>query len=203
MFLDRIESIIVFFINDKTMKIIFILTSAALSIVLILLLLFFNKPEKGAYAVNEQAIAAAKKFVKINVTPNFDFSYDFMLPGVLQHLDRDYTYDTIPKQLQNGVLFQGIHEAPKGTIVEFKLSSPATVYIIICNGADGGLSLALDGLTNWKRSPVFPQYDIYNGDHGLIMNMYKYDADIGLHSTPESTENGACFNMVFQNKNDL
>ncbi len=164
-------------------------------------MLFFIKSERNSsVSANKQAVAMAEKNVNISITPNFDFSYDFMNPGVLQHLDRGYTYDVVPEQLQNGILFQGIHEVPQGTVIKFKLLSPMTVYFIVCGDADGGFSSILNNLPNWSRSTVFPQYDIYNGDHGLLMNMYKYDADIGLHSIPESTENGACFNIVFQKK---
>jgi len=156
-----------------------------------------------SFTPNKNAIAMAKKIVKVSVIPNFNFSYDFMNLGVLQHLDRHYTYDVIPEQLINGLLFQGIHEVPKGTVIKFNLLTPATVYFIGCAGADGGFSSILEKLPNWSRSSAFPQYDIYNGKHGLFMNMYRYDADIGLHSIPASTENGACFNMVFQNTDKL
>ena len=37
---------------------------------------------------NEIMLRTAEKIVRVKVTPSFDFNFEFMKPGVLQHLDR-------------------------------------------------------------------------------------------------------------------
>ena len=61
-----------------------------------------------------------------------------MKKGVLQHLDWKYTYDVIPVELMNGLLFQGIHQPPKGMSLKIKLLSPAKIYICFHHTVDGG-----------------------------------------------------------------
>lgn len=149
---------------------------------------------------SEDALRIAEKLVLVKVTPSFNFSFDFMKPGVLQHLDRQYTYDVVPEELMNGLLFQGIHRPPKGTSIEFELLSPATVYFFFHHEVDGGYSSIFETLPNWQHSDVFPQYDIHNGDHGLKMVMYQLEADAGSYSIPPTAEDRACFNIVFQER---
>ncbi|MBC8128195.1 MAG: hypothetical protein H8M99_13725 [Gloeobacteraceae cyanobacterium ES-bin-144] len=152
---------------------------------------------------NKEMIKMAEKIVRVKVTPPFQYSFDLMRQGVLQHNDRRYTYDVVPPELVGGFLFQGIHRTPKGTAVEFELRSPAKVYFFYHSTADGGYSKILAKLPNWKRSSVFPQYDIHNGQHGLKMEMYQLEADAGTHSIPASTKDRACFNIVFQPNPDF
>lgn len=135
--------------------------------------------------------------VKVRVTPPFEFSFDVMRVGVLQHVDRNYTYDIVPEELTGGFLFQGIHRPPEGAIVEFELLSPAQVHFFFHHEVDGGYSAIFAGLREWKRCSAFPQYDIHNGDHGLKMVMYRLDADAGIHSIPPTTADKGCFNIVF------
>jgi hypothetical protein len=149
------------------------------------------------HPVNGEMIRAAEKLVHVKVTPPFDFSFDLMKPGVLQHIDREYTYDIVPPELMNGFLFQGIHRPPKGTVIEFELKSRARVYFFFSCERDGGYTTIFARLKNWKRCAVFPQYDIHNGDHGLKMVMYQLDADAGTYSIPPTIEDKACFSMVF------
>ena len=146
---------------------------------------------------NEEMLRIAEQLVKVRVTPAFNFSFEVMNPGVLQHIDRRYTYDLVPPELLNGLLFQGIHRTPEGTTFEFELLSPATIYIFFHHLADGGYKKTLRTLKNWKRSSVFPQYDIHNGKHGLKMIMHQLEADVGTHSIPTTTRVG-CLNFVFQ-----
>jgi len=149
---------------------------------------------------NKEMIKAAEQLVKTKVTPPSNFSFDFMKPGVLQHIDRQYTYDVVPPELINGFLFQGIHRPPKGTVIEFELLSSATVYFFFHKQVDGGYSEIFANQKQWERSAVFPQYDIHNGNHGLEMVMYKLEAHAGTYSIPPTTKHRACFNIVFQNK---
>jgi hypothetical protein len=130
--------------------------------------------------------------------PRFNFSFDVMRLGVFQHIDREYTYDVIPDELLNGWLFQGVHRVPEGTAVEFNLVSPATVYFFFHPDADGGYSSIFADLRDRKRCTTFPQYDLRGGDHGRKMVMYRLDADAGSYALPRTTEDRACFSIVFQ-----
>jgi hypothetical protein len=147
-----------------------------------------------------EILKMANRKVKVSSVPAFDYNYDIMKLGVIQHIDRKYTYDVIPSELEGGLLFQGIHRPLKGTIIEFELLSPATVYFFFHDTVDGGYSKIFKNLNGWKRSKFFPQYDIHNGDHGLKMVMYQLDADIGKYSIPATTKDNGCFNLVFKDK---
>ncbi|QHI70184.1 hypothetical protein [Tichowtungia aerotolerans] len=140
----------------------------------------------------------AEQFVKVTVTPSFDFKYSLMKRGVLQHLDRKYTYDVIPEELRGGFLFQGIHRPPIGTRIQFELKCPATVYFFFHYCTNGGFSEIFPELKEWERCLQAPQYDIYNGDHGLNMIMYKLNAEAGAYTIPPTQTENACFNIVFQ-----
>jgi hypothetical protein len=69
-----------------------------------------------------------KDKVNVIVTPDFNFRFDSMKPGVIQHVDREYTFDYIPAELENGLLFQGIHRPVKGTSITIEIFRPATIY---------------------------------------------------------------------------
>ena len=141
--------------------------------------------------------AEAGNLVTVSVTPAHGFRFSRMKVGVLQHVDREYTYDRAPDELLNGFLFQGIHRPPRGSRLTFTLHSPATVYFFFHHKVDGGYGKIFEGLSAWKRLETYPQYDIHNGDHGLTMVMYRLDAGPGVYSIPATTEDNACFNIVF------
>jgi len=149
---------------------------------------------------NVAMIAQAEKLVKVTTQPSFEYSFDFMTEGVLQHLDRAYTYDVIPENLNGGFLFQGIHRPPKGTVVEMDILRPMTVSFFFHSRVDGGYSQIFEDLEGWTKMSPAPQYDIHNGDHGLDMTLYQYDATIGLLSIPATTKDRACFSIMFQEK---
>jgi hypothetical protein len=157
-----------------------------------------NEDPRRERSQNAAMLSIAERLVRVEVTPSFNFSFEFMKLGVLQHLDRQYTYDVIPQELLGGLLFQGIHRPPGGTSIEFELLSPATVYFFFHDKVDGGYSSIFEALPRWRRCDVFPQYDIHNGDHGLKMVMYQLEAGPGLYSIPPASEDRACFNIVFQ-----
>ncbi len=140
----------------------------------------------------------AESLVKVTTTPNFTYRYDIMKKGVIQHLDRDYTYDVIPEELNNALLLQGVHRPPKGTALEIELLKPATVYFFFHHKADGGYSKIFANLINWERCDYAPQYDTNNEGDGLKMIMYKMVAEKGIYKIPSTTEDGACFNIAFK-----
>jgi|GEM_PF-6562162 len=162
---------------------------------------------QNAYAVsgsddpsNSKCLLVAEKLVRIKVTPAFKFNFVIMKQGVLQHLDRQYTYDVVPAELLTGLLFQGVHRPPKGTGIEIELLAPAKIFFFFHYQVDGGYSEIFAKLKNWKRCAVAPQYDIRNGDHGLKMVMFQLEADAGTYVIPPTTTDRACFNIVFHAK---
>lgn len=136
--------------------------------------------------------------VLVTVKPEFKYRYDTMKIGVLQHIDREYTYDYIPEELENGLLFQGIHRPSTGTDLKIELFQSATIYFFFQNTWDGGYSEIFSHLGDWEKCMDSPQYDIHNGDHGLHMTMYKLKAGKGSYQIPSTTRKNACFNIVFQ-----
>jgi hypothetical protein len=151
-----------------------------------------------SFTPNEEMVELANELVHIDVQPEFPFSYDYMTEGVLQHLDREYTYDIIPYQLKGGLIFQGIHRPPKGTSLRIELLKPATIYFFFHSKTNGGYNKIFEQLPEWKLSKDAPQYDIHNGNHGLRMTMYRLVAQPGIIEIPATTKDKACFNMVFQ-----
>jgi hypothetical protein len=164
------------------------LTVAFLLIVGIASVLFFSKNSSGS---------PSEEKVIVRLTPASSYRYDTMKPGVIQHIDREYTYDYIPEVLENGLLFQGIHRLPKGTSVKIELLQAATIYFFFHHQWDGGYSEIFPNMKEWKKCNDAPQYDIHNGDHGLHMHMYKLKAKKGSILVPATIRENACFNMVF------
>lgn len=158
----------------------------------------FSSEEKITTARNEAMIAQAEQLVKVTTQPSFDYSFDLMTEGVLQHLDRKYTYDVVPEPLRGGFLFQGIHRPLKGTVVSMEILKPTTVSFFFHSRVDGGYSQIFENLDGWKKISPAPQYDIHNGDHGLDMTLYQLDAQPGMYSIPATTKDRACFSIVFQ-----
>ncbi len=134
----------------------------------------------------------------VTVTPGFSYRYDTMKMGVIQHIDRPYTYDYIPEEVENGLLFQGIHRPAKGTSIKIELLQPATIYFFFHHQWDGGYSEIFPNLKAWEKCTDAPQYDIHKGDHGSHMQMYKLNANKGTVLIPATIRENACFNMVFK-----
>ena len=161
----------------------------------------FSSEEKQITATpNFEMIALAEQLVKVSTQPPYDYSFSLMTEEVLQHLDREYTYDVIPEYLSGGLLFQGIHRPPKGTIVVMDILKPTTVSFFFHSNLDGGYSQIFENLEGWEKMSPAPQYDIYNGNHGLDMTLYQLDAQPGIYSIPATTKDRACFSIVFQEK---
>ncbi len=150
------------------------------------------------YIENREMVELSKEIVEMDIYPEFPYSFDYMTEGVQQHLDRDYTYDVIPWQLKGGLLFQGIHRPRAGTEIRMRLLQPATVYFFFHHKMDGGYTEIFEQLPGWRRSNDAPQYDTKNGDHGLRMTMFEYDAQPGIIDIPRTTKDRAAFNIVFQ-----
>lgn len=144
-----------------------------------------------------------EQLVTVFTNPSFDYSFDHMKKGVIQHLDRTYTYDYVPKEIEDGVLFQGIHRTPINTELEIELKVPAKVYLFFHVNYDGGLNQGLKQNPDWKRCDDAPKYDIFNGDHGKNMIMYVMDGKIGTYALGATTKDRACFNIVFKGIEDL
>ena len=159
-----------------------------------------SKVKIAQHDPNIGLINESEKKVIITVKPKMNFSYDFMKSGVIQHLDRNYTYDYIPKELENGLLYQGIHRPANGTSVKIELIEPATIYFFFHSTIDGGYTEIFENLKGWERSNDAPKYDIYNGYHGLKMKMYKLNAEKGIYQIPATTKERACFNIAFKFK---
>lgn len=138
--------------------------------------------------------------VDMQISPMYDFKFDTMRVGALQHIDRKYTYDVIPKELEGGLLFQGIHRQPAGTSISFNVNKTGMAYFFFHIRKHGGYKALFEDLPGWERCEEAPQYDIHNGHHGLEMLMYKQSVESGTYSIPTSTEDLGCFNMVFQFK---
>lgn len=180
-----------------------ILSLVVLIIVIIIIVgigkkVYDNRGVRANHKPNVEMIKKAEKLVRITPNPIFNYSYDIMEKGVIQHLDRDYTYDVIPKELKNGVLFQGIHRPPKGTFIKIELLKPAIIYFFFHETVDGGYAEIFPKLKQWEKSISAPQYDIYNGSHGLKMIMYKMVAKEGIYIIPPTQEDKACFNIVIK-----
>ncbi len=145
---------------------------------------------------NKELITETEKKIIISSEPSFTYSYAPFRKGVLQHLDRDYTYDVIPEEMEGGLLYQGIHRPPKGTKIKLAIKQPTTVYFFFHDNFDGGYTKIFKDLHNWKQIPVAPKYDVNNGTHGLSMIVFKADLEKGVHVIPETTKDKACFSIV-------
>lgn len=180
-----------------------ILSLLVLIIVLIILAdmgkkVYDNRGVRANHKPNVERIKKAENLLRITPNPNFNYSYEIMKKGVIQHLDRDYTYDVIPEELENGILFQGIHRPPKGTIIQIELLKPGIIYFFFHETVNGGYAEIFPNLKQWEKSISAPQYDIYNGSHGLKMIMYKMVAKEGIYILPPTQVDKACFSIVFK-----
>ena len=104
----------------------------------------------------------------------------------------------IPEELENGILFQGIHLPPKGTVIQIELLKPAIIYFFFHETVNWGYIEIFPYLKHWEKSISAPQYDIYNVSHGLKMIMYKMVANEGIYIIPPTQEDKACFSIVFK-----
>jgi len=147
---------------------------------------------------NYELIKTVQEKVIVTFNPPIEFSYDLMTEGVTQHLDRIYTYDYIPEELQNVILFQGTHRIAIGTTVTINLLQPTTIYVFFHELVDSGYTSIFEKLEDWNRCTDAPKYDILNGNHGLNMIMYKMEAKPGRYTIPATTSNEGCFNLAFK-----
>ena len=145
--------------------------------------------------VNEIPI---ETLVKVEVTPSYNYCFDIMKIGIRQHIDRNYTYDVIPKELLGGIFFQGIHRVPTDTSIAIKVLVPMKLYFFFHNTVNGGYSKIFSNLKDWNLCDTAPQYDINNGDHGLKMIMYSRIVKAGTYYIPATIKDRACFNIVFK-----
>ena len=174
-----------------------------IKVTLLIVIVSCKKPEKNPITKNNQEpniefINQIEKKVIISLIPEVKFSYDSLKQGVLQHLDRNYTYDYIPKELINSILYQGIHRPVKGTSVNIELLEPATIYFFFHSIVDGGYSEIFKNLNGWEQCYDTPKYDIHNGNHGLTMTMYKKIAEKGVYQIQPTIKDKACFNIAIK-----
>lgn len=146
---------------------------------------------------NSSMITKVEKKVNIVFQPKINFSYDIMAVGVFMHLDRIYTYDTVPEVLNGGYLFQGIHRTPKGTSIKIEVFQPCRIYFIFNSRVDGGYSAIFKNLKEWELCEVAPQYDLQHGDHGENMTMYRLIPVAGTYVVPSSTGEDGCISIVY------
>jgi len=157
-----------------------------------------NTTTRTNHDPNIEFINQIEKKVIISLIPEVKYSYDSITKGVVQHLDRVYTYDYIPKELKNTILYQGIHRPVKGTSININLLEPAIIYFFFHNTVDGGYSEIFKNLKGWEQCYDTPKYDIHNGDHGLKMTMYKKYVEKGLYQIPPTIKDRACFNIALK-----
>lgn len=165
--------------------------------------IYDNLGVKADHSVNKEMVTKVEEEFLITPIPKFRYSYAVMEKGVIQHLDRDYTYDIIPQELKKGILFQGVHRLPKGTSFKIELLRPATVFFFFHRSSDGGYSQIFSNKEGWEKCELAPQYDINNGTHGLDMLMYKLEGEVGTYYIDSSTEERGCVSIVIQDKKEL
>lgn len=158
--------------------------------------IYDNLGVKADHSVDGETVELVEKNYIVTAFPEFPYSYSIMKKGVIQHLDRDYTYDVVPPEVDGGILFQGIHRLPKGTSFKIELLKPATVYFFFHKSSDGGYSQIFPDLKVWNKCVSAPRYDINNGTHGLDMLMYKLEGEAGTYNIPSSTEERGCVSLV-------
>lgn len=167
---------------------------------------FKKKRNWPSHPIDKQMVKAAENLFNVDISPEARYSYAIMRPGVIQHLDRRYTYDVIPEQLMEGVLYQGLHRPPAGTKISISVQQPTEVYFFFHHTVDGGYGKIFPELDGWQKMLVAPQYDIKSKrGHGLKMFMYHLKAEPGMnYRIPATTADRACFNIVFKRqKNNL
>ncbi len=153
---------------------------------------------------NRELLEILNQYVSIEIEPTMQFNLDVMRVGVIKDIDRDYTYDVVPSEIEGGLLFQPIHRIPKGTSIKLKVHHPHTIYFIFHNGCDGNYTNIFKNLDGWELCDTAPQYDInctWDPEHGLYMTMYKLDAKPGEYIIPPGEDgvaaDWACWNLVF------
>ena len=68
--------------------------------------------------------------ITVTIEPYKDFYTETMTVGVKKDIDRTYTYDVIPKELEGGLLYQTTHRMKSGTDIEIKTHKAMTLYFI-------------------------------------------------------------------------
>ena len=132
------------------------------------------------------------------------YDFDIMTKGVRQHIDRDYTYDVIPSELEGGYLYQPVHRVPENTKISFDVKEPTDIYVFFHNTCDGMFTDTFQEMKDWELCSSAPQYDTQNSNgHGLKMLMYKLEAQPGNYDLPtvqfnQEHKSMLCFNIVFK-----
>ena len=137
--------------------------------------------------------------VTVRIEPHKDFYTDTMKIGVKKDIDREYTYDIIPKELVGGLLYQTKHRIMSGTDIEIKTHKAMTLYFIFHEDYDGNYTNIFKNLDGWEICDTAPQYDIntrntHMAGHGDNQKMYKLKAKKNTtYSIPKSddSKNGA------------
>ena len=135
--------------------------------------------------------------ITVTIEPHKDFYTDTMTVGVKKDIDRTYTYDVIPKELEGGLLYQTAHRIMSGTGIQIKTHKAMTLYFIFHARYDGDYTNIFEDLHDWKICDTAPQYDVntnYLDRHGEDQKMYKLEAKKNTtYSIPKSgdSKNGA------------
>lgn len=158
----------------------------------------YNKKSRPFHSPDIEMVKKVEKKIRIITMPEILYSYSIMKKGVIQHLDRNYTYDVIPEEITGGFVFQGIHRPPRGTVIHIEVLEPGTLYFFFHAEVDGGYGEIFKKLPGWVKCQDAPKYDINNGEHGLNMIMYHLNAERGTYFIPPTTKERACYNIVYK-----
>ena len=132
--------------------------------------------------------------LSIKTNPTTHFYLDKMVVGVKKDIDREYTYDIIPKELEGGILHQTEHRVLAGMSIELTIHKPLTLYFIFHNEYDGNYTNILENLDDWEMCDTAPQYDVNcktpgMEEHGLNQKMYRLKAKKNMtYSIPTSEQ---------------
>ena len=135
------------------------------------------------------------KYLSIETNPTKHFYLDRMGIGVKKDIDREYTYDIVPKELEGGILYQTEHRVLAGTSIELTIHKPLTLYFIFHDEYDGNYTNIFKNLDDWEMCDTAPQYDVNcktpnMETHGMNQTMYKLKAkEKTTYSIPTSEQN--------------
>jgi len=133
-------------------------------------------------------------FASVEFTPALKgYRLDVMKKGVKKDIDRHYTYDIIPPEIDGGVLLQAPHRLV-ATSIEIQLHEPVLVYFIFHDICDGNYTNIFKDLEEWEKCTEAPQYDIDpsphnhpDREHGKPQTMYKLrSTKPGIYRIPTS-----------------
>lgn len=132
------------------------------------------------------------KLVAVNVEPAFDFAFDRLNLGTLQHIDRRYRYVSVPEALRDGFVFQGIHRVPADTTFTLTVHAPTTIWLAFLPRLDGGWGRSLG--EDWTKLDLTLSYQ--NPNKKMII--YRMDAQPGQVVLPRTTADRVCMALVFK-----